>query len=442
MRTSAIVLMALLAGALFACDNPRIVSVSSDGEQGNASSDVASISADGRFVAFRSGATNLVPDDTNGPPGAFEGLDIFVHDRETGTTERVSVASDGTQANDRSDVPFLSADGRFVVFCSQASNLVPDDTNGVDDVFVHDRETGDTTRVSVGGAGEEGDGPSFPGNLTADGRFIVFSSLASTLTPGDTNGALDVFVRDLLNGAVERVSVAVAGGDGNEFSRSGRLSAEGRFVAFESRADNLVAGDTNGHQDVFVHDRLTDTTELVSVATDGAQGNADSFSPSLSADGRFIAFSTDASTLAPDDTNGRLDAFVRDRLTGVTTRVSIASDGTQGNRDSFAGGITADGRWVAFTSDADNLVPGDTNLPPFSSPQIGRDYFLHDRAMGKTSRVSLGQFGEQGNNSSSGGGITPNGTFVVFSSAASNFHPLDTNGRGDVFVRRLLLPSD
>jgi Tol biopolymer transport system component len=331
------------------------VSVASDGTEGNGHSESPSISADGRYVAFASYASNLVPGDTNGV------MDVFVHDRLTGQTTRVSVASDGTQGNGESRYPSISADGRYVAFMSYASNLVPGDTNGVMDVFVHDRLTGQTTRVSVASDGTQGNGDSVSPSISADGRYVAFMSYAYNLVPGDTNGKADVFVHDRLTGQTTRVSVASDGTQGNDGSGGASISANGRYVAFVSGASNLVPGDTNGVDDVFVHDRLTGQTTRVSVASDGTQGNGDSWWPSISADGRYVAFMSWASNLVPGDTNGTWDVFVHDRLTGQTTRVSVASDGTEGNSDSIYPSISADGRYVAFQSWASNLIPRDTN---------------------------------------------------------------------------------
>src|SRR5438445_496038 len=211
------------------------------------------------------------------------------------TTVRVSVASDGTEGNDVSLGSALSADGRFVAFDSAATDLVAGDTNGVSDVFVHDRQTGTTERVSVASDGTQGNDASFYSALSADGRFVAFDSDATNLVAGDTNGTTDVFVHDRQTGTTERVSVASGGGTQGNGKSGGffafpALSADGRFVAFQSDAPNLVAGDTNGTTDVFVHDRQTGTTERVSVASGGSQGNGCSAGPVLSADGRFVAF--------------------------------------------------------------------------------------------------------------------------------------------------------
>src|SRR5438093_242361 len=303
------------------------------------------------------------------------------------TTERVSVASGGTEANGASLSSALSADGRFVAFDSAATDLVAADTNGVSDVFVHDRQTGATERVSVASGGAQGDGSSgrigfaFPPALSADGRFIAFVSSATSLVAGDTNGATDVFVHDRQTGTTERVSVGSGGGTQGTGNSGGffafpALSGDGRLVAFQSDATNLVAGDTNGATDVFVHDRQTGTTERVSVASGGRQGNGTSAGPALSADGRFVAFYSTATNLVAGDTNGATDVFVRDRQTGTTERASVASGGTQGNGSSAGPVLSADGGLVAFHSTATNLVAGDANG--------AYDVFVHDRAVSTT----------------------------------------------------------
>src|SRR5439155_1129649 len=234
-------------------------------------------------------------------------------------------------------------------------NLVTGDTNAVSDAFVYDRVTGTTERVSVSSAGAEANGTSFAPAISADGRFVAFPSEATNLVPGDTNGATDVLVRDRRTGTTERVSVSSAGAEANGTSFTPAISADGRLVAFASEADDLVIGDTNQAFDVFVHDGMTGTTERVSVDSTGAQANAASiehFCPALSADGRFVAFESDATNLVPVDTNAATDVFVRDRLTATTDRVSVDSTGAQANDRSDFPAISADGSVVAFVSTA------------------------------------------------------------------------------------------
>ena len=341
------------------------VSVDSEGAEGNAQSNGASISANGRFVAFASSATNLVPGDTNAK------ADVFVHDRKTGKTERVSVDSEGAQANGHCTLPSISANGRFVAFRSDANNLVPGDGNGALDVFVHDRKKGTTVRVSVNSDGVEGNANCFTDAISGNGRYVAFGSIASNLVSGDGNGVNDIFVHDLKTGTTERVSVDTDGVEGDDDSYSPTLSANGRLVAFESSATNLVAGDTNGAYDVFVHDRKTGATTRASVDPDGADGNVDSYQASLSANGRWLAFASSATNLVVGDTNARDDVFVRDLKQGTTALVSVDSDGNQGNSDSDAPSIAPKGRYVAFESDASNFAPDDGNA--------AYDAFVHDR---------------------------------------------------------------
>jgi Tol biopolymer transport system component len=450
----ALVLMGALAVApaparATAAGRTTLVSVASDGTQGDLPSANPSISADGRFVAFGSEAGDLVPGDTNARG------DVFVHDRQTGQTTRVSVASDGTQANEGSGLPAISADGRFVAFVSGATNLVPGDTNALVDVFVHDRQTGQTTRVNVASDGTQAGGRSLGGtdpSISADGRFVAFHSDASNLVPADTNTCAslpsippgecpDVFVHDLQTGQTTRVSVASDGTQGDDQSFSAAISADGRFVTFVSLAGNLVPGDTNALIDVFVHDRQTGQTSRVSVSSDGTQATGPSSDPSISADGRLVAFTSEAGDLVPHDTNGRTspgqgqDVFVHDSQAGQTIRVSVASRGHQGNGPSLTPSISADGRFVSFSSDATNLVPHDSNRI--------EDVFVHDRQTGTTVRASIASDGTQATgiaglfDFSTDPSVSADGRFVAFSSSATNLVPADANGSTDVFLRQL-----
>jgi len=332
------------------------VSVNSSGAQSNNGSNLSSINADGRYVAFESWASNLVTGDNNLVQ------DIFVHDTQTGTTTRVSVDSEGAEDIVNSNNPSISADGRYVAFDSGATNLVTGDTNGVYDIFLHDTQTGTTTRVSVDSVGAQGNGNSNNPSISSDGRYVAFHSY-SNLVAGDTNGVLDIFIHDTQTGTTARVSVDSNGtqGDGDSFYPS--ISADGRYVAFVSAATNLVAGDTNGMMDIFLHDTQTGTTARVSVDSEGAEGNGSSnFNPSISSDGRYVAFESAATNLVPGDTNGVEDIFIHDTQTGTTTRVSVDSNGTQGDGKSSALSISADGRYVAFESLASNLVAFDYNV--------------------------------------------------------------------------------
>src|SRR6266496_4956589 len=408
------------------------VSVASDGSQGNNTSGGPAISADGRYIGFSSASSNLVPGDTS------SNFDVFVYDRNTGQTDWISAPESGSpQALSSSATPSFSADGRFVAFQSYASNLVAGDTNNSSDVFVRDRLTGQTERVSVASDGTQANGNSFPGGsaISADGRYVVFHSLASNLVPGDTNRSYDVFLRDRQTGQTQLVSMSTDGIQGNSGGGLAAISANGRVVAFESFSTNLGSSDTNGQMDVYARDLQSGETELISVASDGTQANSEETGlPSISADGRFVSFYSTSDNLVNGDTNIGYDIFVRDRLTGETTRVSVASDGSQDNRSSDASSsISGDGRFVTFVSWG-NLVPEDTNGIA--------DIFVHDRQTGQTQRVSVASDGTQTNADSYTPVISSDGSSVAFDSQASNLVYGDTNNKSDVFVHDLLSPYD
>lgn len=399
------------------------VNVSSSGQESNggigaASYDGRYVSSDGRYVTFSDASSNLVPGDTNLWP------DVFVRDLEAGTTQRISVSSAGAQANNESRYPTISADGRFVAFDSRASTLVTGDTNNTWDVFVRDRQTGTTTRVSVATGGAQANGSSTNASISDDGRFVAFGSLASNLIAGDSNGTSDVFVRDRQTGTTELVSVGSAGAQGNGASSNPSISSDGRYVAFSSDATNLVGADTNGVRDVFVRDRLLGTTERVNVGSQGTEATSAGFLDfaSISGDGRFVTFSSTAPNLVPDDTNGVSDVFVRDRVAGTTERASLSSADAQGELTSSVSALSADGRFVAFFSNAAFLVPGDENG--------SEDLFVRDRRTGVTLRIEIGD--------TTGGvdtvGLSRDGRFVVFGSRVASLVTGDTNGLNDLFV--------
>jgi Tol biopolymer transport system component len=388
------------------------VSVDSAGNQANSQSTQASISADGRYVAFSSSATNLVPGDK-----LNFGENIFVHDRQTGETRQVNVASDGTVDNGGANTACfihsaISGDGRYVAFNSSGTNLVPDDTNDTTDVFVHDLQTGQTTLVSLDEAGNQFTGWSIVSDVSADGRFVVFSAKGGTR------------LRDLVAGTTERIA------DGGY----GTVSADGRYVAFLSRA-KLVPDDTGKKVDIYVRDRDNGTTTRISVGSGGAQGNGDSSWPSISDDGRYVAFDSDASNLVPDDDNGSTDVFVHDRQTGTNTLVSVDLDGKAAVGSKPV--ISADGRRVAFVSGRDLLQEGTDGVAHI---------FVRDLDSGTTARASANSYGEAANGDSPGitwgpQAISGDGRYVAFPSLATNLVPDDTNGDCDIFVHDLESPT-
>ncbi|MBI4730042.1 MAG: PD40 domain-containing protein [Acidobacteria bacterium] len=418
------------------------------------------MSLDGRYVVFESHATNLVPGDTNGV------ADVFVRDRSGGTVSRVSVAADGGQADARSLLPAISLDGRYVAFESDATNLVEEDTNGASDIFVRDMQTGGIERVSVSSAGQEGNERSMRPAISGDGRRVAFESWASNLVPGPTYSCpeetyplywkcSDVFVRDLEAGTTMRVFAPPSGDDGKGEGNSGSpaISADGRVVAFDSSRSDLVEGDTNNTYDVFVHDLQTGGIERVSVSSNGEEGNGLSAGPSLSGDGRYVAFWSHASNLVLTDINhceryehpllevagwrflsrdSCMDVFLRDRASGTTTMVSVSPLGLPGDFDSYTPSITLDGRYVAFSSEASNLVQGDTGVLCGEEPCP--EVFVRDMVAGTTERVSVSSTGGEANQLS----WTPDmkaERYVVFGSRASNLVEGDTNGWPDIFLR-------
>jgi Tol biopolymer transport system component len=249
-----------------------------------------------------------------------------MHDRQTGATERVSIDSNGQEGDNGSEGGSLSSDGRFVGFYSLATNLVARDTNAAWDVFVHDRVSGSTERVSVDSSGNEADLSSYSSMISADGRYVAFYSWASNLCSGDTNQRMDAFVHDRTTGTTECVSVDSSGIPGDGESRLTSISSDGTLVCFVSLSTNLVYGDTNGDWDVFVRDCTSGRTELESVSSSGVQRVAThppTISAALSPDGRYVAFGTDSDNLVPHATNGAYDDFLHDRQTGTTERVSV-----------------------------------------------------------------------------------------------------------------------
>jgi uncharacterized repeat protein (TIGR01451 family) len=359
--------------------------------------------------------------------GDTNGLaDIFVRDLRNGRTERVNVANDGTQADDGNFSPDISSDGRFVVFNS-FDELVQGDTNNSGDVYVRDRLLDTTERVSVDAAGNQANGTSFSAAISADGRHVAFTSFAPNLVSGDTNRLNDVFVKDRQTGAVSRASLSSTGEQANNQSDRVAISADGRVVAFRSFATNLVPGDTNSTTDIFVHELDSGLTERMSINSDELQANLASENAALSSDGTLVAFDSAATNLVDGDTNGVGDIFVRDRSAGTTVRVSVTSSGAQ----TTGGGnivpeITADGTSVAFASGATNLVANDTNNR--------FDIFVKEIDTGTVDRVSVASDGAQADGSSAGADIDSTGRIVGFDSAATNLVSGDTNGQRDVFV--------
>ncbi|MEJ7764250.1 MAG: AHH domain-containing protein [Acidimicrobiales bacterium] len=398
-------------------------------EQSNQASFTPSISGDGRYVAFSSDASNLVSGDNNSL------ADIFVRDRSSEITTRLSVSDANTQATGGGSFePAISRDGRYVAFASLASNLVGGDNNGESDIFVRDRVAGTTRRVSVGLGGAEANGGSARPSISSDGRYISFYSSASNVVSGDTRGLADVFVRDTVNNTTTRVSIGVGGAEPDGSSDYSSISGDGRFVAFHSQASNLVAGDTNGRGDVFVWDLSAATTGRASVASSGAEADGTSDRPSISADGRYVAFQSLAGNLAGSvDRNGQSDIFVRDRTAGSTIWASRGDNPPDHGR-SFDPSISGDGRFVAFAS---------LSALWFADGNRVSDIYEFELGTGRTNRLSEGFQHDPADKASHTPALSEDGFYAASTTDATNMgssrleeYSPDLNGVADIAVHQ------
>ena len=372
-------------------------------------------------------------------------------------TNYLASTTGSASGNGYSDNPSTSSDGRYTVFASDASNLVSGDTNGTRDIFLFDNQTNTTRRLNLSRQGEQTNGPSNRPVISADGRYVAFESTATNLILGDTNGFSDIFVVDVITGAIDMLSLDASGTRANNSNFRPSISSTGRYVSFESSATNLVSSGTSvGVSHIYVRDRdvsgsgTFDTTGnistvLVSQSSGGTAANGNNLQSVLSADGRYIAFASDATNLVSSDTNVLRDIFLRDRTGGTTTRVSVATGGTQATGgDSRTPSLSSDGRYIAFASSATNLASGDTNGVS--------DIFVHDRTTTTTQRISVSTSGTEAVDPSATGfklgsinpSISSTGRYVAFASLANNLtagdsagqkQNLDANDALDVFVR-------
>lgn len=389
--------------------------------ESNANNEQVAISENGQFVVFSSAASNLVASDTN------RQRDIFAYDRNNNQTTRISQTYWGGETQAWSDQPSISDDGRYIAFFSYDDEIVNEDFNDSGDIFVFDQETGDHPRISIGNIDDEANNDSFQPVISGNGNFVAFVSYADNLVSGDNNGSSDIFVADLTTAITTRVSVDSFGNEGNSDSDLPAISEDGRYIAFVSYADNLVDNDNNGNPDVFVHDSVTGETILVSVNIWDDSSAWGSSSPSISADGRYVAFDSYSYDLVEEDENGAYDIFVRDLILGVTSKVTHAPGGAPTNETSFAPDISADGRYITFSSWASNLTDGpDTNET--------LDTFVYDRLSGETVRLSESAGGNEANNQSLESVISADGTTIAFTSLASNLVPDDDLGYWDIFA--------
>ncbi|MFK7795626.1 MAG: TolB family protein [Gammaproteobacteria bacterium] len=325
----------------------------------------------------------------------------------------------------------ISVNGRFVAFHSAATNLVPNDTNNRQDIFVYDRESKIMERVSIHSDGSEANHYSLNPSISRNGRYVTFMSSAENLVDNDANGQIDIFVRDRQEKTTSLVSVSIEGNSGNTRSLHPVISANGRYIAFESAAKNLIKDDINESSDVFVRDLVEKTTELISLTSRDQQANHSSHNPSISSDGRYVVFHSPARNLVPVD-NKRSDenewnfsdVFIRDRELGKTEIISLNTLGQPGNHPSHSGSVSTDGRFVAFASMSSDLVENypDTALEITGKGRTARriDIFVRDRKNKTTQLASIGKEGAPGNHQSQSPKISSNGRYVTFQSAASN----------------------
>jgi Tol biopolymer transport system component len=381
MQTHAVLLFAAAMVVAGTQGTVTRVSVGSGGAQADGYSQSASVSASGRYVAFHSGATDLVAGDTS------ENMDVFVRDVKTGTTTRVSVRSDGGQADNASYRPAISANGRYIAFESYASNLAPNTDYHHPNAFVHDRKTGETELVSAAADGSGAGGKQV--SISADGRYVAFQTLAN-LVPADT-GWPDVYVWDRRSRTAKLASLANDGTPVNEVSLQPSISADGRLVAFATYG-RLVPGDTNDGLDVYVRDLRTGTTSRMSI---GAE--VESWEPAISADGRYVAFQSNSGPGTP------YSVFVRDRVRNRTELVGGDAEVSLGDA-----AISADGRYVTFQA-------------------LEGGVFVRDRRTGNSWAPASAGYRPA---------ISANGRVVAFDSTATDLVDDDTNGASDVFVYR------
>jgi Tol biopolymer transport system component len=421
-RAATAILLAALVGRVASAWQDcgiELVSRSSTGQHADAGSAAPTLSMDGRFVAFGGSATNLVPGDVNQLP------DSFVFDRATGTIEMVSVATSGAQGDGRSVGPELSADGNVVAFASEAANFDPRDTDHVLDVYVRDRQAQTTTLVSE----RLGSGPSAQGcygvSISADGRFVAFDCIDDNVVPGDTNGKSDVFVRDLVTQTTERVSVGPAGEQSARHSRQPSISADGRFVAFVSAAGNWFPSAPLYSSAVFVRDRQAGTTIPVTLLSSGVLSPGTCEDPSISSDGRYVAFSTNSRFLAPDQPFFA-DILRWDRLTGEIVNACVPVQGGRPDYPSNRPMLSADGRYLTFETLASNLT-----VQPGPPPMV----IWKDMETGATVVVNEDPQGEPANNWGSQQAISGDGRSVAFVSKATNLVPGASGLVYHVYVR-------
>jgi Tol biopolymer transport system component len=424
---TALAALAAPAAAQAAKDDLDLVSrLGVAGAVANGNAFDAAIAADGRHVAFATSATNL-----GGDPTASS--DILVKDLVSGTLVPASLTDADMPTDGNSMYASISGDGRYVAFQSDANNLSGDDVDTVTNVYVRDMVAGTTEFVSRAGssASDGGTAGSRYPSISRDGRWVAFESDANNLSTDDSDVVINVYLRDTLNDTTELVSRAgsTPNDGGNGFSESPDVSGDGRYVAFESKASNLVSGTDNG---VYVRDTQTDATTLASRAGNGDPNDGIAIDPSISADGRFVAFDAHSTNLHPDATGAYEEIYVRDRTLGTTelvSRASASAGGAPADAESSEPSVSDDGRYVSFESNGDNL--GQTD----GARILLRD--VHAQVTHIADRAA-GPDGEESNGETYLPTVSGDGRYVVFDSYATNLHLDDGDGTRDVFRRDVL----
>ncbi|MCB0318513.1 MAG: PD40 domain-containing protein [Bdellovibrionales bacterium] len=331
------------------------ISTGNSKAQANADSDKPSISEDGLYIVYESDADNLVANDTN------SSTDIFLYNTQTKNNLRISVSSAKAEANNNSSNPSISADGKFIVYQSLADNLVANDTNDTTDIFLYDRINETTTRVSVKTGGTEGDAASTTASISEDGQYVVFQSEATNLVNSDTNDSSDIFLRDNTGLTTIRVSISSSATELSGASMNPKISTDNSIIAFESEADDVVANDVNEVKDIFVYKRADSSVSRVSVSSNKNESNGESSSPSLSSDGRYIAFLSNATNLISESVNEVANIFVHDRVSQDTSLISVSELGNFSEANSYTPVISSNAHFVLFGSDDEILISNDTN---------------------------------------------------------------------------------
>lgn len=411
-------LAGLLGAPAFGQGFTKRASVNSLGELANYGSRETEISADGRFVAFRSGASNL--------DGQASGQqDVYVHDLLLHRTERVSLTETGDFADGWSDLPKISGDGRFVAFVSYASNLVPGDLNGARDVYLRDRLLETTLHVSLSSTGEQSNNDSWPASISGDGRYVLFSTRSAKMHP-DGNTRSHFYLRDTVNEITTRTTETTLGVAANQDCKHGFLSAGTDWVVFSTISTNLGGGGGNARDDIYLRDLSSGVTEWISQTPSGGEPDGHCRRPSISADGRWIAFMSNATNLVAGDTNGAMDIFLHDRSTGTTQRINRRYDGSESLGPCDFPRISADGNTIVFQSSDSMLVPGDTNGT--------NDVFFYDRLTDTISNANVGSQGVDGDRAANEPVVSGDGNRVAFQSGSTNLIGGSREFSGQLYV--------